>query len=87
MKSKAQPRHRQDSQQDKDAQAARFLMETWPTRHPRVTGCTGLHPDTGKDNAQRQGESAPDVAGSLLLEAWRGSSIARSGGVPVNRPS
>ena len=37
MKPKAQPRHRQDSQQDKDAQAARSRMETWPTRHPRVT--------------------------------------------------
>ena len=30
---------------------------------------------------------APDVAGGLLLEAWRGSAIARPGGVSVNRPS
>ncbi|HCS4210536.1 hypothetical protein ACSGCD_03530 [Enterobacter hormaechei] len=50
-------------------------------------GFTGLRPDTGKDNAQRQGESVPDVAGGLLLEAWRGSSIARPGGGSVNRPS
>ncbi len=37
MKPKAQPRHRQDSRQAKDAGAARSRMETWPTRHPRMT--------------------------------------------------
>ncbi|MBH0309291.1 hypothetical protein I7E32_02795 [Alcaligenes faecalis] len=48
---------------------------------------TGLRPDTGKDSTQRQGVSAPDVAGGLLHEAWRGSSIAGPGGVSGNRPS
>lgn len=37
MKPKAQPCHRQDSQQHKDVLAARSRMETWPTRHPRAT--------------------------------------------------
>ncbi|HEF0010912.1 TPA: hypothetical protein R8G36_005157 [Citrobacter braakii] len=50
-------------------------------------GFTGLRPDTGKDNAQRQGESVPTAACGPLREAWRGSSIARPGGVSVNRPS
>jgi len=50
-------------------------------------GFTGLRPDTSQDNTQRQGESAPDVAGGLLHEAWRGSFTAGLGGVSVNRPS
>jgi len=50
-------------------------------------GFTCLRPDTGKDNAKRQGESAPLAACGPLREAWCGSSIARPGGVSVNRPS
>jgi len=50
-------------------------------------GFTGLRPDTGKDNAQRQGESAPAAACGPLREAWCVSSISRPGGVSVNRLS
>ena len=67
--SKAQPRHRQDSQQDKDAQAARSRMETWPTRHPR-DGCTGLRPDAGQVNAPTtRPERLPQL--TPHTEAWK----------------
>ena len=88
MKPKAQPCPRQDSRQAKDAQAARSRKETWPTSVSPRDGFTGLHPDAGKDNRQRQGKTAPGrPQAAFVVEAWRGSSIARSGGVSVNHPS
>ncbi|HDR9796806.1 TPA: hypothetical protein QDC59_000343 [Burkholderia cenocepacia] len=88
MKPKAQPCPRQDSRQAKDAQAACFRKETWPTSAFPRDGFTGLRPDAGKDNRQRQGKNAPcRQQAAIVVEAWRGSSIARPGGVSVNRPS
>lgn len=51
-------------------------------------GVIGLPPDAGKNNRQRQGKNAPcRPQAAIVIEAWRGSSIARPGGVSVNRPS
>lgn len=51
-------------------------------------GFTGLRPDAGKDNRQRQGKNAPcRQQAAIVVEAWSGSSIVRPGGVSVNRPS
>lgn len=80
MKPKAQPRHRQDSQQDKDAQAARSRMETWPTRHPRVTASPACALTRARSMPRRQGQSAPAAARGTCLrrgveapsgEVWR----------------
>ncbi|NRF84860.1 hypothetical protein HQ619_13025 [Burkholderia gladioli] len=58
MNPKAQPCPRQDSRQAKDAQAACFRKKTWPTSSFPRDGFTGLRPDAGKDNRQRQGKNA-----------------------------
>lgn len=58
MKPEAKPRPRQDSRQAKDALAARSRKEIWLPRYPPHDGCTGLRPDAGKDNRQRQGKNA-----------------------------
>lgn len=67
IKHKAQPRHRQDSQQDKDAQAARSRMETWPTRHPRVTAAPACALTRARSMPRRQGQSAPAAAHGHIL--------------------
>ncbi|HBH4410255.1 TPA: hypothetical protein KTE87_004388 [Escherichia coli] len=81
------PSHRQGSQQHKDVLAARSRMETWPTRHPRATASPACALTRARTTPGDKGASATDVAGGLLHEAWRGSSIARAGGMSVNRPS
>lgn len=87
MKPGAKPCPRQDSRQAKDAQAARSRKETWPTSAFPRDGFTGLHPDAGKDNRQRQGKNTPCRQQAASVVAWRGRSIARPGGVSVSRPS
>jgi len=67
MKPKAQPRHRQDSQQDKDVQADRSRMETWPTRHPRVTASPACALTRARSMPRRQGRSAPAAARGTCL--------------------
>mmetsp|Transcript_42307 Transcript_42307/g.99222 ORF Transcript_42307/g.99222 Transcript_42307/m.99222 type:complete len:88 (+) Transcript_42307:725-988(+) len=87
MKPEAQPRHRQDSQQHKDA-----LGRTAPnggragSASPHK-GCTGSPTDAGQVNHPTTSENAPAAPSGAGLEAWRGSSIARPGGLSVNRPS
>jgi len=81
MKPKAQPRPRHDSRQAKDA------WTPAPEGDVAGDGFTGLRPNAGKDNRQRQDTNAPRQQAALTVEAWHGSSIARPGGVSVNRPS
>ena len=88
MKPKAQPCHRQDSQQDKDAQAARSRKKTWPTSASPRDGCTGLRPDAGQVKAPTKRPERPCRNSRPHTEAWCESSIeARPGGVSVNRLS
>lgn len=87
MKPKAQPFPRQDSRQAKDARAARSRMETWPTRHPRVTASPACALTRARPTPQRRARTLPAADCGDGLEAWRGCSIARPGGVSVNRPS
>lgn len=87
MKPKAQPCHRQDSQQDKDVQADCPRMETWPTRHPRVTAslaCTLMRAWSLPATTRTE---RPCRSSGHILEAWHGSSISRPSCVSVNRPS
>jgi len=48
---------------------------------------TGLFPDAARSMPQQQGTSAPATTCGHMLDAWRGSSTSRPGGVSVNRPS
>ncbi len=87
MKPEAQPRHRQDSQQHKDA-----LGRTAPkgdragSAFPHE-GFTGSLPDAGQVNLSMTGENASAALCDVGMDTWRGSSIARPGVVSVNHPS
>ncbi|HBP6433533.1 TPA: hypothetical protein L5749_04795 [Pseudomonas aeruginosa] len=86
-KPEAQPRHRQDSQQTKDAlgrTAPKGAMAGSASPHE---GCSGSRPDAGQVNHPTTGGNAPAAPRGAGLEAWRGSSIAMPGGLSVNRPS
>ena len=87
MKPEAQPRHRQDSRQDKDA-----LGRTAPNGDRADSaspheGCTGSPADAGQVNPSTTGENASAAPCGASLEAWRGNSIAMPGVLSVNRPS
>ena len=87
MKPEAQPRHRQDSQQDKDAlgrSAPKGVMAGSASPHE---GCTGSLPDAGQVNLSMTGENASAALCSPGMDTWRGSSIAMPGFVSVNHPS
>jgi hypothetical protein len=89
MKPEAQPRHRQDSQQHKDA-LGRTTPNSKGDRADSASppeGCSGSPSDAGQVNTPTTGENAPAAPCGAALEAWRGSSMAMSGGMPVNRPS
>ena len=79
MKPKAQPFPRQDSRQAKDARAARSRMETWPTRHPRVTASPACALTRARPTPQRQARTPLAADCDDGLEAWRGSSIGKAG--------
>lgn len=86
MKPEAQPRHRQDSQRDKDA-----LGRTAPKGDVAGSvspheGCSGSPADAGQVNHPTTDESAPAAPCGAGLEAWRGSPIAMPGGF-VHEPS
>lgn len=87
MKHEAQPRHRQDSQRDRDA-----LGRTAPKGDEAGSaspheGFTGALPDAGKVDPPTTSKNAPAAPFGAGLEAWRGSSIGMPGGVSVNHPS
>lgn len=87
MKPEAQPRHRQDSQQHKDA-LGRIAPngDRAGSAFPHE-GSTGSPTDAGQVNHPTTSENAPAALCGAGLEAWRGSSIAVPGGMSVNRPS
>lgn len=87
MKPEAQPRHRQDSQQHKDALGRTAPKADRADSASPHEGRTGTLPDAGQVNTSTTGEKAPAVPCGASLEAWRGSSIAMPGGMSVNRPS
>lgn len=86
LKPKAQPLPRQDSRQAKDARAARSRMETWPTRHPRVTASPACALTRARPTPQRQARTLLAADCNDVVEAWRGCSIAKPGG-RVGKPS
>src|SRR3546814_12270971 len=72
MKPKAQPFPRQDSRQAKDARAAPSRMETWPTRHPRVTASPACGLTRATPTTPRQPRNPPAAAFGNIVEEWRG---------------
>lgn len=87
MKHEAQPRHRQDSQRDKDA-----LGRTAPKGDEAGSASphesfTGALPDAGQVNPPTTGENSPAAPCGAGLEAVCGSSIAMPGGLSVNHSS
>ncbi|UXT92349.1 hypothetical protein [Agrobacterium pusense] len=50
-------------------------------------GFTGSCPDTGQVNASMTRPERPYRSSRHTLEAWRGTSIGKPGGMSVNRPS
>ena len=87
MKPEAQPRHRQDSQQHKDALGRTAPKEDRADSASPLEGCTGSLPDAGQVNTPTTGENVPAAPCGAGFEAWRGSSMAMPGGMSVNRPS
>ncbi|KGC35508.1 hypothetical protein DO64_4657 [Burkholderia pseudomallei] len=87
MKPEAQPRHRQDSQQHKDALGRNASKGDRAGSACPHEGRTGSPADVGQVNHPTTGENAPAASCGAGLEAWRGSSIAMPGGLSVNRPS
>jgi len=84
MKPEAQPRHRQDSQRDKDALGRTAPKGDRADSASPPEGFPGTLPDAGQVNRPTTSENAPAAPCSASLEAWRGSSIAMPGGLSVN---
>jgi hypothetical protein len=76
MKPEAQPRHRQDSQRDKDALGRTAPKGDGAGSASPHEGCTGSPADAGQVNPPTTRENAPAAPCGAGLEAWRGSSIA-----------
>jgi hypothetical protein len=87
MEPEAQPRHRQDSQQHKDALGRTAPKEEGTGSASPHEGCTGSPIDASQVNHPTTGENASAAPCGAGLEAWRGSSMAMPGGMSVNRPS
>ena len=76
MKPEAQPRHRQDSQRDKDALGRTAPKGDRANSASPHEDCSGSPTDAGQVNHPTTGENAPAAPCGAGLEAWRGSSIA-----------
>ncbi len=87
MKPEAQPRHRQDSQRDKDALGRTTPKGDGADSAFQHDSFSGPPADTGQVNHTTTRENAPAASCGAGLEAWRGGSIAMPGGFSVNRPS
>ena len=87
MKPEAQPRHRQDSQRDKDALGRTAPKGDGAGSASSHEGFPGALPDAGQVNHPTTGENAPAAPCGADLEAWCGNSMAVPGGLSVNRPS
>jgi hypothetical protein len=69
MKPEAQPRHRQDSQQHKDALGRTAPKGGWPGLASPLRGVTGSRPDADKADTPTRNESAPAKPCGAVLEA------------------
>jgi hypothetical protein len=69
IKPEAQPRHRQDSQPDKDALGRSAPKGDWPGSASPLHSFTGSRPDAGKRNAPATGKNAPAASCGAVLEA------------------
>lgn len=87
MKPEAQPRHRQDSQRDKDALGRTTPKGDLPARHPRTKAAPACLLTQARSNTPTTSENIPAALFGASLEAWCGISMARLSGVSVNRPS
>ncbi|RNT50169.1 hypothetical protein B9473_000300 [Klebsiella quasipneumoniae subsp. quasipneumoniae] len=61
--------------------------ETGPTRHPRRTASSACPSMRARSTTSKECANDPAASCGGMLEAWCGSSIARLGGVSVNRRS
>ena len=87
MKPEAQPRHRQDSQRDKDALGRTAPKEGVADSTSPHEGRTGMLADAGQVKHPTTDENAPAAPCGARLEAWRGISMTSLSGASVNRPS
>jgi len=83
MKPEAQPRHRQDSQQHKDALGRTAPQGDGAGSASPHEGCAGSPTNAGQA-PPTTGENAPAAPCGAGLEAWRGNSMAMPGGDDVN---
>lgn len=73
MKPEAQPGHRQDSRQAKDAPGQTPPEGDMANPESPRDGFSGLHHDAGKANTPRTGENALAASCCTRFEAWVGS--------------
>lgn len=76
MKPEAQPRHRQDSQQHKDALGRTAPKGSWPDSASPHKGCSGSLTDAGQVTNPTTGDNAPAAICGVGPEVWRGNSMA-----------
>ncbi|MFU7416679.1 hypothetical protein ACM73V_21785 [Pseudomonas aeruginosa] len=81
MKPEAQPRHRQDSQRDKDALGRTFPKGGMVGSASPHEGCSGMLAGAGQVKHPTTGENVPAALCGASLEVWRGSFIAMPSGV------
>ncbi len=87
MRPEAQPRHRQDSRQAKDAQGRTSPQGDGADSASPRDGFTDMQPDAGKANTPTTGENALAAAYGNRFGAWTGSAMAWPCGMSVARPS
>ncbi|KAG0939234.1 hypothetical protein G6F31_015329 [Rhizopus arrhizus] len=87
MKPEAQPRHRQDSQQHKDALGRTAPQGDVAGSASPHEDCSGSPTDAGQVNHPMTGKNASAATCGAGLVAWHRNSIAMLGGLSVNSPS
>ena len=87
MKPEAQPCHRQDSRQAKDAPGRTSPKGDGADSASPRDDFTDLRPDAGKADPPRTGENALAAPCCTRFEAWTGSAIVWPCGMSLARPS
>ena len=87
MKPEAQPRHRQDSQQHKDALGRTTPKGDRADSESLHEGFTGTPLIRARATPNRPGRERLAASCGAVLEMWNGSAMARPGTVSVNHPS
>ena len=88
MKPEAQPRHHQDSRQDKDALGRTAPNGDGADSASPHEGCAGSATDTGQVNHPTTGENTlPHLAAPVLRRGEETSWRCRAGGVNWREPS